>query len=86
MIIKFKYIKKKISYTMKNNIIKIYSVPKEYSKDGLYIADYSNTSLEPYPSSESRDTFLLYHGIQRTFMGSSYMEVLVNKLGEIEYA
>jgi hypothetical protein len=86
MVITFKYKKKKYSYELKNNIIKIYEVPKDYSSDGLYIADYSNTSLEPYPSSDSSNTKLLYHASVKKVMKSYYIDTITNKLGDVEYA
>ena len=86
MKITFKYKKKTYSYTLKNTTIKIYEVPKEYSKDCLYIADYSNKTLEPYPSSDSSQTKLIYHGVLKKIMNNFYVNEIINKLGDIEYA
>jgi hypothetical protein len=86
MNITFEYNDSKISYTLRNNVLKIYSVPNEYSSDGLYIADYSETSLEPFPSSDGAKTKLLYHAVFKMVMGCPYIEVLKNEIGDIEYA
>lgn len=86
MTLKFKYKRFSYSYTMKNDIIKIYSVPREYSGDELYIADYSPTSIEPFPSSEGSKTKLIYHASKRNVMGTTHIEVLTNNIGDIEYA
>ena len=86
MTLKFKYKVFSYSYTMKNDIVKIYSVPREYSGDELYIADYSSTSIEPFPSSEGSKTKLIYHAIKKDVMGTPHIEVLMNKIGDIEYA
>lgn len=86
MKIKFKYDENEFSHDIRNNIIKIYSVPKEYSSDGLYIADYSELTLEPFPSSDGTKTKLLYHAVFKMVMGSPYVEVIKNILGEVEYA
>ena len=86
MNIKFTYSGQEYTYTIKNSIIKIYKVPVEYSADELYISDYSQNSIEPYPSSDSLNTKLLYHGVVRKMMSLSYVEEIINDLGEVTYA
>lgn len=86
MIIKFKYEGNDITHTLRNRIIKVYSVPKEYSEDGLYISDYSNYMSEPYPASISLDTKLLYHAEYNKVMGEEFMDEKINIIGEVEYA
>jgi hypothetical protein len=85
---KVTFIYEAIEYThvLKNNIIKIYSVPKEYSEDGLFIADYSKTMREPMPESNSLLTTLLYHAEIRNVMNQEYMNEIVNTIGEVTYA
>ena len=86
MKITFTYNDKKYHHTLKNKIIKIYSVPVEYSEDGLYIADYSNGMSEPIPASSFLKTKLLYHAESRMMLGQECVNEIVNMIGEIEYA
>ena len=86
MEIKFTYNNEEYTYTIQNSIIKIYQVPVEYSSDGLYISDYSKNSIEPYPSSDILNTKLIYHGIVRKVMNTTYMEEVINEIGDVVYA
>lgn len=86
MIINFTYKENKYSHSLRNNIIKIYSVPKEYSDDELYIADYSSNGLEPIPASNGLETELIYHGVHRISMNQEWMDVKCDKLEEVSYA
>lgn len=82
MIITFKYNDEEYTHQLRNNVIKIYEVPKEYSSDGLYIADYKIDGIEPMPSSDSTKTKLLYHAIFK----KSYNVVKLTELEEVLYA
>ena len=77
-----------VEYThiFRNTIVKIYSVPKEYCEDGLFIADYSKTMREPMPESSFLLTNLLYHGEYRNVMNQEYVNEIVNNIGEVAYA
>lgn len=86
MRITFTYNEIQYTHTLKNRIIKIYSVPVEYSEDGLYIADYSKGMSEPIPASISLKTKLLYHAEKRMMLGQECVNEIVNLIGEIEYA
>ena len=86
MKITFKYENVEYTHTLKNKIVKIYSVPKEYSEDGLFIADYSKTMREPMPESNSLLTTLLYHSEYRNVMNEEYMNEVINNIGEVVYA
>lgn len=61
MKIVFNYNNKDFVHIIKNDIIKIYAVPEDYDEDGIYIADYTTTAIEPVPASDSEKTVLLYH-------------------------
>ena len=82
MIITFKYDNKEYTHQVRNNVIKIYEVPKEYSSDCLYISDYKIDGVEPMPSSDSIKTKLLYHAVFK----KSYNIVKLNELEEVVYA
>ena len=82
MIITFKYKNDTYTHQLKNNVIKIYEVPKEYSSDELYIADYKVDAIEPLPSSDSTKTKLLFYGIFK----KTYNIVKMNELEEVVYA
>lgn len=86
MIITFKYEDVEYNHKLRNKIVKIYSVPKEYSEDGLFISDYSKTMREPMPESSSLLTTLIYHGEYRNVMNQEYMNEFINKIGEVTYA
>ena len=86
MIIEFEYNKEVIKHTLKNKNIKIYSVPVEYSSDGLYIADYASKSPEPLPASDYKKTRLLYHAERYNHMGEEFMNVILNELENVKYA
>lgn len=86
MRITFKYEDKEYNHKLRNKIVKIYSVPKEYSEDGLFIADYSKTMREPMPESNSLLTTLIYHGEYRNVMNQEYMNEVINNIGEVTYA
>lgn len=86
MRITFKYEDEEYNHKLRNKIVKIYSVPKEYSEDGLFIADYSKTMREPMPESNSLLTSLIYHGEYRNVMNQEYMNEVINKIGEVTYA
>lgn len=86
MKITFVYNNKTYTHTLKNKIIKIYSVPVEYSEDGLYISDYSKGMSEPIPASISLKTKLLFHIELRNMLGQECVNEVINLLGDIEYA
>ena len=86
MIIKFNFNNNTYEHEIKNSILKIYSVPEEYSSDMIYISDYSNTTIEPYPSSDSSKTDLLYHSIINKSFNESYINEIINKLEGVTYA
>ena len=86
MKITFVYNDKSYTHALKNKIIKIYSVPVEYSEDGLYIADYSKGMSEPIPASISLKTKLLFHAELRTMLGQECVSEVINLLGDVEYA
>lgn len=86
MKISFVFNNKKYHHIVKNKIIKIYSVPFEYSEDGLYIADYSKGMLEPIPASISLNTKMIYHAEKRMMLGQECVNEIINNIGEVEYA
>lgn len=86
MKISFVYEDVKYTHVLKNKIIKIYSVPKEYSEDGIFISDYSKSMYEPMPESSSLYTTLLYHGVYRNATDQEYMDEVINNIGEVIYA
>lgn len=86
MKITFKYNGVTYEHVVRNGTIKIYSVPLEYSEDGLYISDYSKKTTEPAPASISLSTELLFHAECKRVMGEEFMAELKNDLGEVTYA
>lgn len=86
MKITFVHNNKTYMHTLKNRIVKIYSVPVEYSEDGLFIADYSIGMSEPIPASISLKTKLLLHTELRTMLGQECVNEVINLLGDVEYA
>lgn len=86
MLIKFKFLGKDYSHDLKYDSVKIYSVPEEYSPDMIYIADYPSSGIEPYPSSDSSKTKLLYHAVLLKKMNDYSMMVKYNCLEEVSYA
>lgn len=82
MIVSFKFEEQYFEYTTEKNIIKVYSVPKEYSEDGLYVADYSMDEVEPIPASEQSETKLLFYGIVRK-RPFEFMDVIENHFDEV---